>query len=124
MSLPCPWCGGSGWMQDHDPAAVAKLPTSRAAYIAILADVEVFAVRVIQEAIAQALPDVWRRRAAQFDWIVDGGPGGKTIPASDPIARRARRDAAWCRIHAHLLAGGDALDDAIAADRELTMETL
>jgi hypothetical protein len=115
-------CGGSGW-GDWRPSKV-DLPWHHAAYAAATLDIDQFAARVIQEALTTLLPSEWKRRAACLEWVATARPTDRQDPdqaRAEDRRRRALVDAALCRVHAHVMAGGNALDPRIAADARLIM---
>jgi hypothetical protein len=119
--IPCPACQGSGSLDYQSPQC--DLPATELAYAAAVLDLPRYAARLIQQALTEAMPSIWDRRAETFEWIAAEQPGQRvTNPMRHlAITERARVDAARCRIHAHLLRGGDATDPAIAADVDLIL---
>lgn len=85
-------------------------------------DVEGLLHRVLQDALTEASAAQWERRAGMYEWAKPRGDDFKG--AADPAeveaqVRRCELGAARCRIHAHLLRGGDLLDPAVAGDVQL-----
>lgn len=83
-----------------------------------------FGRRIIQDAIAEATPSYWDRRAETFedcrprpgDWL------GTDPTAAQRIDRRCARSAAECRVKAATLRGDDLADPRFAADVALLGE--
>ena len=98
-----------------------SLDTHRAAIRTALEgiDLEQAARRLIREAIAEALPTQWERRAKTFE-SCRPRPGDYTGAATRGdlavLDRRNALIAAQCRLHAAMLRGDDLLDERHAAD--------
>lgn len=103
-----------------------SLDTHRAAIRTALEgiDLEQAARRLIREAIAEALPTQWERRAGVLE-SCRPRPGDFHGSASDAdlaaLDQRNSVSAAQCRLHAALLRGDDLLDPRHAADVALVI---
>lgn len=87
-------------------------------------DLGQFVRRIFQDALTEATASYWERRAKVFEWCRPKpgdflGAAGQA--GADEIDTRCARDAARCRIHAHLLRGGDATDPKITRDAALIL---
>jgi hypothetical protein len=120
-TIPCPACQGSGKIaagldlgRDAQDAGPSPLPSTPAGYgLAVRAEeLEPAAVRLIHDLLGQAAPATWQRRAAQLDAC---RPRAGDRPDADQWRERLRdqrlqHEAALCRVHAAVLAGGNVLD--------------
>jgi hypothetical protein len=85
----------------------------------ITIDIENFRRRVLQDAMTEALPQYWERRARQFDSVhPDESPLPIDVGSPEPspelkLASDAARTALACRRHAHLLRNSELLDYVI-----------
>lgn len=105
------------------PGAVALCDSRQTASQLLAAtDVDGLLHRVLQDALTEVSANQWDRRAAMYEWAAprpEDYRGAADLAELDAQARRCDLGAARCRIHAHILRGGDLLDPDIARDVRL-----